>query len=455
MPMNTAKPASSTRKGLWARFVGIIDGEYIDRDACDAAFERMHRRDRIGDKLHLFFGMGALICLFGPVTMTEIAIVPLVVFFVVRVVNTLPVWIHAFGQPLVLATLAMIAYMLVALSWSPDPSNGLWEIGQLRWLFAMGFFFPIIEHRTKLIYALCLGVALGQIGQVLDAFNGFGADWMSKLVENHPGRIAGWWHPVIAGDLLVAAMGLHLPAALLGKGRLRFIGVLGLSFSGIGVLATGTRGAWGAGLLLLVVGALIVVRLKRVPIGRVAIVGALGLLAVSLAGFVLRDSIMIRINETREELREINAGEYDSYSGRRIRMAQEAIEAFSVHPIAGVGTGGYEQWCEEHGQRLGAHAHNSALHIIATLGLIGLVLWALVLIVAIRNAWQWGKADTTNPYALGPVLGIVGLLLASLTDSVHINAQSVAMLGVLIALCPAYAPGTPPPIGAENHPAGE
>ncbi|HCT46273.1 MAG TPA: polymerase, partial [Phycisphaerales bacterium] len=44
------------------------------------------------------------------------------------------------------------------------------------------------------------------------------------------------------------------------------------------------------------------------------------------------------------------AGDYDSYSGRRVRMAQEAIEAFSQHPIVGVGTGGYERWCQQQGQ---------------------------------------------------------------------------------------------------------
>lgn len=454
MPKTPINPDHTPQRGLWGRFIGFAEGNYIDRDACNAAFGRMHRRDAIGDKIHLILGVGALVCLFGPVTMTEIAILPLVAFFFIRVVNTLPVWIHGFGQPPVLATLALIAYMFIALSWSPDRPNGLAEIGQLRWFFVMGFLFPIIEHRTKLVYALCIGLALGQIGQILDAFD-FGIEPVAKLVENHPGRIAGWWHPVVGGGLLVAGMGLHLPAAMLGKGRTRIIGLLGLTISSVGVLATGTRGAWGAALLLLVLGVLIVVRIKRVPIKRVVAVGGLALIAVGIAGFVLRDSIMIRVNETRAELREIEAGDYDSYSGRRVRMAQEAIEAFSQHPIVGIGTGGYERWCQQQGQRFGAHAHNSTLHIAATLGLIGLCLWAIVLFVVLRNAWRWGLTDPANPYAMGPMLGIAGLLLASLTDSVHINAQSVAMLGVLLALCPAYAPGTPSPIGDDITPDGE
>ncbi|MFG0247178.1 MAG: O-antigen ligase family protein [Phycisphaerales bacterium JB052] len=455
MPKPPVNPDHHPQSGIWGRFIGFAEGNYIDRDACNAAFDRMHRRDAIGDKIHLILGVGALICLFGPVTMTEIAILPLVAFFFIRVVNTLPIWIHGFGQPLILATLALIAFMFLALSWSPDRYNGLAEIGQLRWLFVMGFLFPIIEHRTTLVYALCIGLAMGQIGQVFDAFDGLGIEPVAKLVENHPGRIAGWWHPVVGGGLLVAGMGLHLPAAMLGTGRMRIIGLLGLTITGVGVLATGTRGAWGAALLLLVLGVVLVLRMKRVPIKRVIAVVALGLIAVATAGFVLRDSIMIRVNETRTELREIEAGDLDSYSGRRVRMAQEAIEAFAQHPIVGVGTGGYERWCEQQGQRFGAHAHNSTLHIGATLGIIGLMLWAIVLFVTLRNAWRWGLTSPANPYAMGPMLGITGLLLASLTDSVHINAQSVAMLGVLLALCPAYAPGTPSPIGDDIAVEGE
>lgn len=435
------QPVTPTRSGLWGRLWGFAEGDYIDRKACDAAFARMHRRDAIGDKLHLYFAIGGLACLFGPVTMTEIAIIPLVVFFFVRVLNTFPVWIHGFGQPTILATLLLVAWMFIALIWSADRGQGLREIAELRWIALMGFLFPVIEHRAKLVVALCIGVLLGQSGQILDAFDGFGIEPLAKLVENHPGRIAGWWHPVIAGGILVAAMGLHLPAALVGKGRTRVLGVLGLGASAVGVLATGTRGAWVAAILLLVVGVLIMLRVKRVPIRRVLLVGALGVLVLSAAGVLMRDSIMIRVNETRQELTEIKAGEFDSYSGRRARMAQLAIDGFLEHPIVGVGTGGFEQWCTQQDQPYGAHAHNSTLHILSTLGLIGAMFWGLVLLIALRHAWRRGARNPGQPYAFGPLLGIIGLMLASITDSVHVNAQTTAMLGVLLALCPAYVPG--------------
>lgn len=441
MPEPPTNPTSAAPNGVLARCLGFVVGSYIDREGCDAGFERMHRRDAIGDRVMLLLGVGGMVCLFGPVTMTELAMIPLIVFFFVRVINTYPIWIHAFGQPTVLVALALVAWMFIALGWSEDRAHGLAEIGQLRWLFAMGFLFPIIEHRAKLIAAMCVGLVMGQAGQLLDAFDGFGIGPIASLVENHDGRIAGWWHPVVGGGILVAAMGLHMPAALWGTGRTRWIGIAGLTISATGVLATGTRGAWGAAILLCVVGVVLMLVVRRVPIKRIALVGAIAAALVGVTGFVIRDSIMIRIDETRAELREMEAGDYSSYSGRRVQMAQEAISAIRSHPVQGVGTGAFESWCASQGQAYGAHAHNAPLHILATLGIVGGVLWLVLLVVVLVNAYRWGTRPGASPYAMGPMLAIVGLMLASLTDCVQINAQSVALLGVLIGLCPAYAPG--------------
>jgi O-antigen ligase len=401
----------------------------------------MHRHDAIGDRVMLAMGAFGLVCLFGPTTMMEIAMIPFFVFFFVRVINTFPIWIHGFGQPVVLCAIAIVAWMFLALAWSEDRVHGLSEIGRLRWLFAMGFLFPIIEKRMVLIWAICVGAALGQIGQVLDAFNGFGIEPIARLVENHEGRISGWWHPVVGGGILVAAMGMHMPAALWGTGRARWVGIAGLVASAVGVLATGTRGAWGAAVLLCVVGVILMVRVRRVPMKRVALVGVIGALLLSITGYAIRDSIMIRIDETRAELQEMESGDYSSYSGRRVMMAKEALSAIQSHPIQGVGTGSFEPWCASQSQAYGAHAHNSTLHILSTLGVVGGVLWVGFMVVVLLNAYRWGTRPGASPYAMGPLLAIVGLMLASITDCVHINAQTVALLGLLIGMCPAYAPG--------------
>lgn len=424
---------------------GFVDGHYVDRQACDLAIERMHRRDSIGDRVHLVFACLGLVCLFGPVTLTEIAFGPLAAFFVIRMFNTLPVWIHGFGQPAVLVAIAIAGWMMITLSWSADRVMGWEEISQLRWFVLVGLIFPVIEKRMVLIAAMGVGIALAQLGQIADAFDGFGIDWLAGLVANQPNRISGWWHPVVGGSILVAAVGFHLPTAIFADGRVRLIGIAGALISGVGLIATNSRGAWIAGVLMMAIVGVFGLKTKRIGLKRGVVVIGVGVLVVASAGVVMRDRMIDRINETRAELREIGEGKLDSMTGVRVMMGQRAIDAGLGHPIGGVGAGGFATWAniESEENRAHAHAHNSVLQIWSTIGLVGIVLWAGLIGIMVRGAWRIWDVEKEGVYGLAPMFAIIGLVLASITDSVHLSTQTAAMLGALAALSPAYRPGHP------------
>lgn len=445
MPQNAQNPDPGPPGGFWGRLRRFVDGWYIDRDACDRAFARMHRRDAIGDRLHLYLAGGGIVCLFGPLTMTELAFAPLLVFFFVRIVNTLPIWIHGFGQPVVLVGLMIATWMGVSLVWSGDRAQGLDEMAELRWLALTALLLPVIEKRRVLIGALCLGLAMGQLGQLLDVFDGFGIGWLAAMVQNHEGRVSGWWHPVVGGSLLVSAMGLHMPALLWGRGRTRLLGWGGFALSGVGVIATGSRGAWIAAALMTLTGVGFALCLRRISPKRTLLVGGAALLVALAGSWLMRGAISQRLDESRAELREMAQGDYSSYSGIRVRMAQLAGEAIAQHPLGGVGAGGYQAWANRADPSAGvhAHAHNSVLHIWATLGVVGLALWVLLVVVMLRGAWRIARQPDAHPYELAPLMGLLGLVLASITDSTHLNAQTAALIGVLAALCPAYCPKHP------------
>ena len=439
-------PDSAASAGFLMRLArGFFDGHYVDRSACDAAFARMHRRDAIGDRLHLVFACLGLVCLFGPVTLTEIAFGPLLVFFLVRVINTFPVWIHGFGQPAALSAIALSLWMMLSLQWSGDVALGWGEIAELRWFVLVGLIFPVIEKRNQLIAAMCVGVAFGQVGQLIDAFDGFGIDWLASIVENHPSRIGGWWHPVVGGSILVSTLGLALPSAMLGSGRSRTIGLVGALCVMIGILATGTRGAWLASAVLILVCVVFGLISKRIRWKHLLVLGVIGATIVLASGLVMRQSMSIRIGQAQQEIAQILDGDYDSTIGLRVKMAQGAIDATRAHPIKGVGAGGYQHWVDGRDSESGvhAHAHMSLLQVSSTLGLIGVGLWSVVLVAILRSAWRLWDRGADGIITLAPMLGIIGLMLASLTDSVQINTQTAALLGALAALCPAYHPQHP------------
>lgn len=402
----------------------------------------MHRRDGVGDRIHLLFACLGLIFLFGPVTVTEIAFAPLAVFFFIRVLNTFSLWIHGFGQPTVLIAIALACWMMISLNWTPDSANGWDEISELRWFLLVGFVYPVIEHRKLLIFSMCIGIGFGMFAQLFDAFDGFGVSWIADLVENHPNRIAGWWHPVVGGGVFVAALGICIPPAFAGEGRTKILSRAMLILSGASLIATGTRGAWIAGFVLVLLSILYVIVTHKINKKQVALIALVSVGLITIAAVMLPDSVQSRINETRDEIQEFFDGRFDSYSGIRVQMAQTAIEEIANNPIVGVGAGGYQQWAinENPESVVHAHAHNGVLQIWSTLGVVGVTLWGMLLISMLRGAWLSWDRVRDGIWGLSPLVAILGFMFASITDSIHINTQTAAMLGALAALCPAYRP---------------
>ncbi|MBL4591622.1 MAG: O-antigen ligase family protein [Phycisphaerales bacterium] len=444
-------PAASTKPhrtppGRLGWLVRRVDGSYIDRSACDAAFVRMHRQDAIGDRIHLIFACIGCVGLLGPQTVLQIAMAPLVVFFVVRILNTFPIWIHGFGQPAVLVTLALAGWMGVTLLWSGNIPLGLEEISKLRWMLLVGFLYPIIEKRTVLIWALLVGFGLAMLAQVVDAFDGFGYEPLAEYFWHDPKRISGWYQPVVGGSLFVAGLGLVLPSALFDRGRLRVFSIGASSLMAVSIIATGSRGAWIAMVLLAIVIVSFGVLTKRVRVRTLLSFGCLSAIVLVAVFAVGGSTIRDRATQAQSEIADAFNGQYNSDTGARIRMAQLAARATLEHPIGGVGAGGYKQWARPLAPEevlIHDHAHNTPLQLSATTGLVGLGIAGLLVLVLLRNGKNAANRFGASGFAIGPVFGIVGLAMVSMTDVVLINAQTAALLGMLAALSPAYVPELP------------
>ncbi|MEM9373422.1 MAG: hypothetical protein AAGA55_07245, partial [Planctomycetota bacterium] len=219
-------------RAMAARLAGWVDGSYVDRGRCDAAFARMHARDAIGDRIHCWLACLALFLLPGPATVTEIAVIPLAVFFLARTVNVFPLWLHGFGQPAMLAALAFFGWLAITLLWSPDPGQGIAELNRMRWFLLIGLLYPVIGHRRRLVFVLGAGLMLASVVQLASALPGV----REMFPFRHPGRVTGWWSPVVGGTIQAGAVGLFVAPALAGRGRVRWFGLAGLALSLAGLL---------------------------------------------------------------------------------------------------------------------------------------------------------------------------------------------------------------------------
>ncbi|HXY86387.1 MAG TPA: O-antigen ligase family protein [Gaiellaceae bacterium] len=129
-----------------------------------------------------------------------------------------------------------------------------------------------------------------------------------------------------------------------------------------------------------------------------------------------------------------------------------AVQMFRNHPIGGVGVGNF-QFVEPR-YALGnlnltavslvidtpKVAHNTYLHILAELGIVGLALFVAALVIALGAAWRASKvfhrASDPDMEALsrGFLVGTVGLLSAYVFFSAQYEKQLWLVLGVLLAL---------------------
>lgn len=431
-----------------------------------ALFEAQRQRDLFGYRIHLWCAMLWCACAAGPMVLVELGSIPLVVCFLIRYPRHIQLhWIlgRQWASRLLLAWVGVVALSLL---WTADRRLGVEELGAFRFALAVLLLWPVMDRRRHLIAALAAGLLCANLAQVAHAAGtAFGLDWLTFDRKEH--RNSGWWQPVVGGTILTAAVGLHLSALLTGRRLVeRGLGLLGVGASLLGVLATGTRGAWIAtGLLVVVGGVWAVVGFARHRAGTSA-KGGLSwghgplivavVIVAAFAGYrIVGEGVGARARAGLEEIRRaIREQDYTTDTGARILMARWAWEAYASHPVLGLGAGGFrawsDQWMHERAERgeavkvgvepgtpperLHAHPHNAAMHVAATTGSLGLLIAVALGLVVLRDAFGPASGERERGYDAGPAMALVGLLLASAFDVVQVNNQTAAVLWTLVAM---------------------
>ncbi|MFN0132443.1 MAG: O-antigen ligase family protein [Phycisphaerales bacterium] len=405
------------------------------------------RRDPLGHRLHVLAAAWYFFFAGFPIAFVEFMAIPLLVIGLIRFRLTYRTMLSFGAQPLFIAVTLWAIWQALSLRWSPDPEQGMRELGNCRWIWVTFMVWPVARARTLLIAALAAGLTCGAASQAVNAI-GHGVGLRSLMLTQNLDRNAGWWEPIVGGTLLTAGLGLHLPAAMMGRGHERLIAAAGAVVMLAGVVATGTRGAWIASAGLIgIVGVVAGVRWvfarrtggtpnppnerdsgadrasdrmfaahssmdlqsevrgtkKHRPlkatvggtVGGTVGMGVAALVVVAVLVWALAGpAIGRRIELARSDLAAAARGEYRTDTGARLLMWKWAVREVRARPITGVGAGGFRPWARAHAADFGEdaatmplhlHAHSAPLQIAATTGLVGLALAGLVMGIAIRG----------------------------------------------------------------------
>lgn len=449
----------------WNRFIHHASGAYLAPHGALAAFECQFKKDTLGHRVHTWIAMLTLAAICSRTAIAEFAIIPLAAYSLIRALNIWRCWIYAALSPVGLLMLALGAWTWLSLLWTPDLTQGLDEAYNTRWVLLPGMLWPVLDQRRKLILAIVCGMLLANLSQVWHAIGvRFDIDFMR--FPRMPDRNSGWWQPVVGGCMLTAALGLHLPAAIMGAGRTRLLGAAGALITLLAILATGTRGAMLASIgLIAIVCAVAFVRMARtggLKRRGVLISIVIGALAIIGAGVVMGPGLARRFDAARADLdRAIEHKDFNTDTGARLLMGWKGIEATREHPLIGIGAGGYQHWCFEDLRRQGidptqrsihAHAHNAYIHIASSFGLPALLVALAALTAAIVGGLSRGVtlgtargeesgADTPprwvnlGTYDASPAFAIMGLMLVAMFDPIITSMQPCAVLCALMGLC--------------------
>ncbi len=417
------------------------------RDA--EALTACRRGDPRGSLVHLACAVAMCLLVSWPTSIVELAGIPLILALLIRIQHTRRVLLGIGRQPHMLIAYAVVAWLAITLAWSADRSQGLEELGAWRWLWVPIAIWPVIHRRLLLTRIVAWGFAAGIASQWLHLL-GTQTDlaiFGPFVWDRDPARISGWWDPVVGGTLLVACLGMHTGLATVGTRPARLASAIAAVFVLASIALTGTRGAMLAAAAMLAIGpALIFARttLQRRHITAIAVAALAGVVVIAGVWSLHGPAIAERAQEARAEVRAaLDGAPPRGDTAMRVRMGEWAIAGWEQAPLTGRGAGSFRTFSVEALQAEGLdparftthdHAHSAIPHALFVGGLPYAALLTAMLWTCVVAGVRTGN--------LPAALGILGLCAAGTFDTIQLNAQTMALLFVLIALSPSRPPPT-------------
>lgn len=285
-------------------------------------------------------------------------------------------------DPFLSATCIFVVWITLSVLWSADPSGSVKHV--MTWVQSLVLVFILWDvFRTRAavmagLQAYVLGAYVAVIGAVANYF-------ASNAFYTYYDRYSpGDTNPDGFGFIIV----LGIPVAWYLAGRagsgkmpllFRVVDYAYIPAAFLGLALSGTRTAAVAAIVGTIFGIASLTRLR--PATRVAVLVVLALAFYALVPVVEPLKSFERLGTTGVEATQGNLN-------GRLDQWRQGFASFAEHPVLGVGTDMYRSV-----NSLGKEAHNSFVSVLVELGLIGLVLFGTVLVMALFHAMRLSGWD--------------------------------------------------------------
>ena len=387
--------------------------------------------DPLGERLHVIIASVYLFMLPISTAPRDIASVVLLVMTILRLPKIASSYRSWFIQPIWWAMLAYMAWMSVALFWTPDVESGLVDLKKHRMLLTPIQLWPVLANARVLIGAFLAGIAFVDVMQILQWLQWPNGSW-GPAVSRH----GAFNNAIVTGLFNALALCFWVRLLVFSPKRFPWLPAAGLALAIFGLGLSASRGP----IMAAMVGVLLALAVPFVTQsrlrGRIFCIVALGAVLMVPAVMAKWDVLSRQFGVIVVEYRQADARPQTSL-GMRWQMAKYGMDVFREHPILGGGTGGVGATLPP-GQELpgvpsGSRVtlHNTYILALATLGIPGLVL--LIGLMA-AGVWQAAPMAAGPLWAGGAFFGLFVWGLAAVGDAYQASGNYLGALGFLLAM---------------------
>ncbi len=379
----------------------------------DTALQYARQRDPLGHTIHTTFAVLFFITLPFSTFTNAIATILLYSYAILRLHATWPAYSTLLRRPTLWIVLAFASWTAISLTWSPDPSQGASELWSWRMMALPLALWPVLHNLPLLIGSLLLGIFIQNCCQFLQFFDLLP---LSRHHQDSPNlhRYGGFMYFIQTGAWSAVALAFHTVAILFNRDKQFWISLLGLIAATIGLIASGSRGAWIATLIIPL--GVILITIQHPTTRRPALILAtLALIATAISWPYLQKPVISRIEiATTEAQQALDEQNYESSVGLRIGLWRWAWQMYKNDPLQGTGAGGYlptldtlplftktKERVNQNPTRINwhrrNHAHSSPFHILATLGTPGIALFLTLLLLLTNHSLKLSRQSNIQP----------------------------------------------------------
>jgi len=285
-------------------------------------------------------------------------------------------------DPFLLATVLFVTWSAVSVLWSADPRYSARHVS--TWVQSVGLvliLWDVFRTRSAInagLQAYVLGAYVAVGGAIANYFGS------NPFYTNYDRFSPGSTNPdgfgfIIALGIPVAWYLASSASTTRGQRVFRVVNFAFIPAAFLGIALSGTRTAAIAAVVGMVFGLATLTRLR--PVARVAILAVLVYAFYTILPVVepLRSFQRLETTATEATQGDLNG---------RLDQWRAGLASFSEHPLLGVGTDMYRTV-----NTLGKEAHNSFVSVLVELGLVGIVLFGVVLAIVLVRALAQPRWD--------------------------------------------------------------